>query len=496
MATYSRPGIYIQEVELPQVITLADNGTAVGAFVGALAKGPTSVPVLLNSWSEFTKTFGGLDDAYPTTWAAYNFFANGGRQLYVKRLLGASSAIADVTFQDSAVTPDDTLTIKAASAGSWGNDLAVAIVAAGATGRFGVVVSYNGSVVEKFDDLSMTSTDSRYAISMINSSSAYITAVDEGSSTNTPYPPVTSATALTGGANGNALVAGDFVFDSFDPIDSPLIFNVPDAVYLGSDGSAALVAANVISYCEGRGDCFAVVDSPSGKTVAQAKTFIGGIASSNGQAAAYFPWILIPDNLKAAPGATRLQAPGPAMVGQFLATDASRGVFKTPAGYGNRVALAVATERQLTNTELDTLNTGGTPVNAIRQIPGVGIIVMGGRTLNNTTADRYINVKRSIIYVKKELERLSAFAIFENNSERLWSQIRVALGTFLRNYWQQGGLRGATSDQAYYVKCDATTNTAADILNGVVNIEVGVAIEYPAEFVVIKLGQITGSATA
>lgn len=495
MATYSRPGIYIQEVELPQLITLAENGTAVGAFVGAFSKGPTAVPVLLGSWSEFTKTFGSLDDAYPTTWAAYNFFANGGRQLYVKRLLGTSSAVADVTFQDSAATPDDTLTIKAANAGTWGNDLSVAIVAAGATGRFGVVISYNGNVVEKFDDLSMTSTDRRYAISMINSTSAYVTAVDELSSTGTPYPPVTSATALTGGANGNALGVSDFVFTSFDPIDNPIIFNVPDAVYL-SEGNAATIAANLISYCEERGDCFAVVDVPSGKTVAQAKTFIAGIASSNGQAAAYFPWLLIPDNLKAAPGATRLQAPGPGMVGQYLATDAARGVFKTPAGYGNRVSLAVATERQLTNTELDTLNTGNVPINAIRQIPGAGIIVMGGRTLNNTTADRYINVKRSIIYVKKELERLSSFAIFENNSETLWSQIRVALGTFLRNYWQQGGLRGATTEQAYYVKCDETTNSPADILNGVVNIEVGVAIEYPAEFVVIKLGQITGNATA
>lgn len=495
MATYSRPGIYIQEVELPQVITLADNGTAVGAFVGAFAKGPTSVPVLLSSWSEFTKTFGSLDDAYPTTWAAYNFFANGGRQLYVKRLLGDDSAVAEVTFQDSAGSPDDTLTIRAANAGTWGNDLSAAIVAGGATGRFGVVISYNGNVVEKFDDLSISATDSRYAISMINSTSSYVTAVNENSTTGTPYPAVAAATALTGGANGDPLAVGDFVFDSFDPIDSPLIFNVPDAVYL-SEGNAATIAANLISYCENRGDCFAVVDVPAGRTVAQAKTFATGIASSNGQAAAYFPWLLIPDNLKAAPGATRLQAPGPAMVGQFLATDASRGVFKTPAGYGNRVALAVATERQLTNTELDTLNTGTKPINAIRQIPGAGIIVMGGRTLNNTTADRYINVKRSIIYVKKEIERLSAFAIFENNSERLWSQIRVALGTFLRNYWQQGGLRGATTDQAYYVKCDETTNTPADILNGVVNIEVGVAIEYPAEFVVIKLGQITGSATA
>ena len=47
-----------------------------------------------------------------------------------------------------------------------------------------------------------------------------------------------------------------------------------------------------------------------------------------------------------------------------------------------------------------------------------------------------------------------------------------------------------------YVKCDSTTTSEADIINGRVNIEVGVALEYPAEFVVIKVGQITGNATA
>ena len=495
MATNSRPGVFIQEVELPQTITLADNGSAIGAFLGAFAKGSTAVPVLLNSWSEFTKTFGGLEDAYPTTWAAYNFFANGGRQLYVKRIVGADAVQATVTLLDSAGSPQDTLTVKAANVGTWGNDLAVQILAAGATNRFAVAIYYKTNLVEKFDDLSMTSTDKRYAVAYINATSKYVVAVDEGSTSATPYPLVTSATALTTGDDGDAVVAEDYSFEAFDPIINPLVFNVPDAPYLTS-GECAAVNSLLVSYCEGRGDSFAVVDVPSGLTVADAKDFIEGVSSTQGLAAAYYPWVLIPDTLKAAPGATRLQAPGASMVGQYLATDAARGVFKTPAGYNNRIALAVATEKQLTNAELDTLNTGTAPLNAIRQIPGSGIIVMGGRTLNNTTADRYINVRRSIIYIKKELERLSAPAVFENNDERLWSQLRLTLGTFLRNYWQNGGLRGASPSEAYYVLCDETTNTPADILNGNVNIEVGVALEYPAEFIIIKLGQITGNAQA
>lgn len=184
------------------------------------------------------------------------------------------------------------------------------------------------------------------------------------------------------------------------------------------------------------------------------------------------------------------------MVGQYLATDASRGVFKTPAGLGNKIALAVATERQLTNAELDTLNSSTSPINVIRQVPGAGIVVMGGRTLDNTPGNRYINVRRSMIYIKKEITDLSGFAVFENNDSRLWAQLRTTLNVFLRSYWQQGGLRGSSPDQAFFVRCDASNNSTADIQNGRVNIEIGVALEYPAEFVVIKLGQLTGNATA
>lgn len=493
--TFSRPGVYIQEVAVPQIIQLADNGSAIGAFVGVAARGSTTTPVLLNSWTDYVKTYGGLDDAYPMSWGAYNFFANGGRQLYVQRLVGSGAVKATLTLQDSAATPVNTLRVDAIDPGAWGNSIGVSVTAGGSATRFNILVYFQGSLVERFDDLSITSTDSRYVLPMINGTSAYITVTNLNSVSATPYPKPATLTSLATGANGSAPTAADYVFSAFDPIDSPLVFNVPDAAYQ-NDGNATLIANTLISYCETRGDCFAVVDCPSGKTVAQAKTFSAALASTSGQAAMYFPWLVMGDVLKSAPGATRLQAPGAGMVGQFLATDASRGVFKAPAGYGNRMALAVATERQLTNAELDTLNTGTAPVNAIRQVPGSGIIVMGARTLNNTTANRYINVRRSLIYVKKELERLSAFAIFENNDQRLWAQLRTTLGTFLRDYWQSGGLRGATTSEAYYVKCDSTTNTPADILTGVVNIEVGVAIQYPAEFVVIKLGQITGSATA
>jgi phage tail sheath protein FI len=117
---------------------------------------------------------------------------------------------------------------------------------------------------------------------------------------------------------------------------------------------------------------------------------------------------------------------------------------------------------------------------------------MGGRTLKQDgTANRYVSMRRSLIYIEKRLNDLAQFAVFENNSEILWSRLRAALGSFLNEYRNQGGLRGTNVADSFYVKIDEENNTTASIQAGEVHIEIGVALEYPAEFVVINLSQKT-----
>lgn len=520
MATFSRPGVYVQEVPVPQSIELADTGSALGAFVGPVAKGPTALPVLVRSWRNFVDTFGDVNDAYPITWAVYNFFSNGGNQAYIKRIVGSNSAQASVVLTDRSQSSLATLLVKANSAGAWGNNYSVQIIDSGASDRFAIyvyqAVSGSSVLVEQFNDLSMSKTDPRYAISYVNASSTLITLTDQNSASVAPDNRPTAdgvQHAFTGGLDGSAPTRANYIaaYTLFDPIKNPLVFNVPNAAYIyntsgnSSDRTLSMqLQADMVDYCASRDNAFAICDVPAGLTVADAKQYASDLKSTSpfsGQtkgevAAIYYPWVNIPDTTKAARGATRLQAPGAIAAGQFLATDVSRGVFKAPAGFGNRIALAVSTQTQLSNADLDNLNTGSEPINAIRQVPGAGIVIMGARTLNNTSSNRYINVRRSVMFLKTELDNRSQFALFENNDSVLWSRIRTGLSTFLRGYWQQGGLRGTSPQQAFYVICDSSNNSEADIQNGIVNIEVGVALEYPTEFVVIKLGQLTGNATA
>ena len=594
MANFARPGVYIQEVALQQAVQPANTANAVGAFVGVLPKGNTTAPVLVSTWTDFVKAFGGLNDSYPTTWAAYNFFANGGRDLYVKRVIATGSATGTLVISDgsgSSTTATATVTAASASAGTitytatntfsagqtvsitglsttafnltnvviatrsgsqftvtsaatgtavtgasatatvvtvvasnpvftvnainpgtWSSNYSVKIVAAGTTGRFGLEVyqttttSGNSvtSLVESYTDLSMSSTDRNFVRSIINSNpSSSITIPSAGFDATKSPGVLVSAASIAGGADGATAARTDYsaAWTTFDAVLNPLVIYAADAAYAASSTLTAQIHGDAVIYAAGRTDCFAVIDTPSGLSVSGAQdqitaTYAIFAGSTSGNiAAAYYPWYNIPDATKSV-GVTRLQAPGAGVVGQYLATDASRGPSKTPAGLQNTMALAVSTEHLFTNAELDSINTSVDPINAIRQVPGAGIVIMGGRTLDNTPNNRYINLRRSLIYIEKSMNDLTSFALFENNDSNLWSQIKATLNSFLFSYWTAGGLRGTNPSQAFYVRCDSTNNSFTEIQAGRVNIEIGVALEYPAEFVVIKIGQLTGNASA
>jgi phage tail sheath protein FI len=60
----------------------------------------------------------------------------------------------------------------------------------------------------------------------------------------------------------------------------------------------------------------------------------------------------------------------------------------------------------------------------------------------------------------------------------------------MHNLFTNGAFQGASARDAYFVRCDSTTTTQADIDRGIVNVIVGFAPLKPAEFVVLSIQQI------
>jgi phage tail sheath protein FI len=123
-------------------------------------------------------------------------------------------------------------------------------------------------------------------------------------------------------------------------------------------------------------------------------------------------------------------------------------------------------------------------------------VIWGARTLlgNDQVGSewKYVPIRRFALFLESSLYDGTQWVVFEPNDERLWSQIRMNVGAFMQGLFLQGAFQGTTPQQAYFVKCDAENNPQLSIDQGIVNILVGFAPLYPAEFVVIQIQQMSG----
>lgn len=182
------------------------------------------------------------------------------------------------------------------------------------------------------------------------------------------------------------------------------------------------------------------------------------------------------------------------VAGVFARTDATRGVWKAPAGLTDG-ALAGVQEPVvlLDNDKNGAANLVG--INCLRSFNGVGTVVWGSRTLYGAESlqdeYKYIPVRRLTMYIEESLYRGLQWAVFEPNAEALWSAIRASVTMFLNGLMLQGAFQGSTQKDSFFVQCDATTNSPDDINKGICNVVVGIAPVKPAEFIVLYIQQMT-----
>lgn len=181
--------------------------------------------------------------------------------------------------------------------------------------------------------------------------------------------------------------------------------------------------------------------------------------------------------------------PSGAMAGVYAQVDFNRGVWKAPANVS--LASTVRPWIRIDNVQQEDLNvdlTGGKSINAIRAFPGQGTLVWGARTLaGNDNEWRYISVRRFFNMVEKSLKLATNWAVFEPNDEGTWIKVKAMIDNFLTNLWKQGALMGASPGEAFFVKIGlGSTMTQVDVLEGRMNVEIGMAVVRPAEFIVLK----------
>jgi uncharacterized protein len=250
---------------------------------------------------------------------------------------------------------------------------------------------------------------------------------------------------------------------------------------------------------------FLIVDSPLLQNVSA--TTINTIASAGGpidastpalaltsgqytsNAAYYFPWVSALDPLS---GQFGLFPPCGFVAGNYAFTDSTRGVWKSPAGIDADLNTSTGLQYVMTDQQNGQLNP--IAVNCLRQFPTFGNVIWGARTMAGADAVgsqwKYLSIRRLALYIESSLYGGTQWAVFEPNAEPLWGQVRLSIGTYMQGLFLQGAFAGTTPAQAYFVKCDADNNPDSSVALGILNITVGFAPLYPAEFVVIQIQQI------
>ncbi|WP_019503899.1 phage tail sheath C-terminal domain-containing protein [Pleurocapsa sp. PCC 7319] len=270
-----------------------------------------------------------------------------------------------------------------------------------------------------------------------------------------------------------------------------------------------VVRDNIVTHCQQTtGDRFAIFDSPEEVVDDDGNLDLiklnppseddddetNVLPKYSNYAAFYFPWIevndLVEKNLNSDSNGHIYVPPSGHIAGIYARTDVNRGVHKAPA---NEIVMgALGLKYKISKNQQEGLNPQG--VNCIRDMNG-NIRVWGARTIGGDANGefKYINVRRVLLYLRESIEEGTQWAVFEPNDYKLWAKIRRNITAFLTNVWRDGALFGNTPAEAFYVKCDEETNPPEVRELGQVITEIGVAVVRPAEFVIFRITQWTGS---
>jgi phage tail sheath protein FI len=289
-------------------------------------------------------------------------------------------------------------------------------------------------------------------------------------------PPDAAEEADVLGLSGKTLQEQvDKALNRLEPMVSISILAAPGALNKGiQDALVTHAKAN---------QRIAVLDGKHSETVDEASI---AVSAKSDYSAVYYPWIQVSDStgLFDKTGVSYLPPSG-LVAGIYARVDTTRGVHKAPAN--ESVAGALGLSYLASANEQKIVNPVG--INVIRSFAG-SIKVWGARTFKDPADQiQYVNVRRTMIYLARSLELGTQWVVFEPNAHPTWQKVIRSVTAFLTRVWRDGALFGLTAEDAFYVRCDETTNPPENRDVGILTIEVGVAIVRPAEFVVIRISQ-------
>lgn len=349
---------------------------------------------------------------------------------------------------------------------------------------------------EVFKNLQMHPLSRHYAPRVVAQRSRLVRLEDMGTKSPVPHnlPEETTLIRLEGGRDGiEAMTPEDFIgydngpddragLQSLGAIDDVALLSCPDSMMFydrepgpGGELRAQRIQDVMISMCELQKDRFSILDIPRSKDVEWVRRWRRRVDSS--YAAYYWPWLKV-----RTPQGERVVPPSGYMAGIYGRRD-DEGVHHAPANL--EIAGAEDLSLRVNEDHIGVLNSDSVNTFRIQR----GVRPWGARTASSDPEWRYVPIRRLFIMLRRSLEAGYAWITFEPNNERTWEIVRNRTETFLSSLHAKGMLVGGNPADAFFVKCDAETNSSEHVANGQLVCEIGVAPVTPAEFIMISLVQ-------
>ena len=411
-------------------------------------------------------------------------------------VVGTTSGTSTIAAGTNSAT--NVIKVEALNEGTWGNTIYTAI-ANRADGTFDLSVYYNSLQVERFGTLKRGTAnvdDDFYIERQINTISNYITVSDYASETGNPHDIIanTAAGLLANGKDGIVGVSdADYIGVAWNPtadastglqtFSNAEEINV-NIICVPGISSTAVIAA-MLTLCEGRADCMAIIDPPYGLRPQEVTDWHNGSGSGNTTAfnssygALYWDWLLIYDAYNAQ---EVYVPPSGYLAGVYALNDFVSEPWYAPAGLNRgRILSAIGLRYSPNLGERNLLYGDGNAINPIVNFVQDGITVWGQRTLQReaTALDR-VNVRRLMLYLRKVAANFSRYFVFEPDDPATWRRVRFTFESLLADVQSRRGVRD------YKVICDETINTAARVDRNELWVRILVRPTKAAEFIVVE----------
>lgn len=200
-------------------------------------------------------------------------------------------------------------------------------------------------------------------------------------------------------------------------------------------------------------------------------------------AAAYHPWLQVSRRDDSRNALVRVP-PSAVAAGVIAKQELAFGVPHGPANV--LAAEVVGVDDQVSATRHDELHPQGINVYLSERD---GVRLTAARTLSRDPDFRQLSVRRLLTMIHRALEQQMQWVVFEPNNSSLRSEVRLGLQSYLRQLFRIGAFRGATEEQAFFVRCDESNNPPFVADAGRLIAEIGVAPSEPLEFIVIWMSR-------